>query len=148
MHFLYLYVFRSFKCIVRLQSILFNQIAMLQYCRVWWIHCSSDIDKFTVILPEMLVAEGVTMLNQIYSGNNVLIEDTDCNNNSLDGSLDDIPDSSDIGGISLTSAPIPASTGQDDETLDKQLAHNHANVDKLFSGSSSLGGGGDRHRPF
>ena len=80
--------------------------------------------------------------------NNVLIEDTDCNNNSLDGSLDDIPDSSDIGGISLTSAPIPASTGQDDETLDKQLAHNHANVDKLFSGSSSLGGGGDRHRPF
>lgn len=103
---------------------------MLQYCRVWWIHCSSDIDKFTVILSEMLVAEG------------------DCNNNSLDGSLDDIPDSSDIGGISLTSAPIPASTGQDDETLDKQLAHNHANVDKLFSGSSSLGGGGDRHRPF
>ena len=57
---------------------------MLQYCRVWWIHCSSDIDKFTVILPEMLVAEGVTMLNQIYSGNNVLIEDTVCNNNSLD----------------------------------------------------------------
>jgi len=68
------------------------------------------------------------MLNQIYSGNNVLIEDTDCNNNSLDGSLDDIPDSSDIGGISLTSAPIPAFTGQDDETLDKQLAHNHYEV--------------------
>ena len=111
--------------------------AMLQYCRVWWIHCSScDNDEFTVILPEMLVAEGVTMLNKIYSGNKALMEDTDCNNNSLDDSLDDSPGSSDIGGISETSATIPASPGLDDETLDKQLACDHADIDKLFSGSS------------
>ena len=111
--------------------------AMLQYCRVWWIHCSSsDSDEFTVILPEMSVAEGVKMINQVYSGinfeNKLFMEDTDGNNNSLEDCLG----SSDIGGSSVTSVTIPDSPGPDDETLDQQLAHDHADIDKFFSRSS------------
>ena len=96
--------------------------AMLQYCSVWWIDCSSDIDEFTVILPEMFVAEGVKILDQIYSGineNKLLMKDADCNNNSLEDSLS----SSDIGEISVTPATIPVSSCLYDETLDEQLAH-------------------------
>ena len=34
---------------------------------------------------------------------------------------------------------IPASPGLDDETLDQQLAHDHADIDKFFSRSSYNG---------
>ena len=69
--------------------------AMLQFSKVWWTNCKSsdNNDEFVVLIPEMSIAVGAKLVNDVYSGisfeNNLQFEVYDCNNNS---SVDDTAD--------------------------------------------------------